>query len=656
MTRQILWLFFSLLVSQHLYGQKLIAQHYSMANGLPSNEVFSVFKDKMGFIWLATDRGLCRFDGKTFKIYTVNDGLSENSTLEVKEDKQGKIWCRSYSGLFTVIDRDSVYSAAINKEIQQLKIGRELYQFEFDDKSNLYLSTRNNGLVYKSPFPYDKISPIQIPTGNITFFQLSSTTHITSYAWSLKFTKAHLNTVIALNNGTRIKALDKTNLKENFFLRYVYTPRFLIISTNEFIHTFSLQSEKMVLKLLPFKVSSMSLLSDSTVFVGGFKGELAIFNISRNTFKVIDKFPSSISSIYFAKNYCWVTTLRNGVYYIPNINYEILYKNSEPLISMLPVSADSLYLLNANSEIELINNGKLNKLLENKLQKTLMYWQRFDHSQREYIPLVGRFDYIIQRPTKKRIKLHHNSQAFRTEFIVPMDSIICKGYYTALDVFDKKGVRFKSSIPVNGRLTCMYGHKGVLYMGTQNGAFKLVDYKSLPLDSHSFFKNRIAAIDRIGNDSLVIATQANGIGLYNLKTRTLSIVNNNGLDRLTIQYVYVDDARKIWVATQQSIHVLLLNANMKHQLLDAIDLNMGDLSIKEVRTLNRQVYILAGNQVVKIDEKLIQFNLNSYPVILNELLINGKKESSHSLPLLIYHQMKTIYLSSFNYYPTHKTK
>lgn len=35
----------------------------TMNTGLPSNAVKSIVQDKNGFVWLATDYGLCRYDG-----------------------------------------------------------------------------------------------------------------------------------------------------------------------------------------------------------------------------------------------------------------------------------------------------------------------------------------------------------------------------------------------------------------------------------------------------------------------------------------------------------------------------------------------------------------------------------------------------------------
>ncbi|QEC51489.1 signal transduction histidine kinase [Anseongella ginsenosidimutans] len=45
-------------------------QHFTSENGLPQNSVKSIAQDANGFIWMATEGGLVRFDGRDFNIYT----------------------------------------------------------------------------------------------------------------------------------------------------------------------------------------------------------------------------------------------------------------------------------------------------------------------------------------------------------------------------------------------------------------------------------------------------------------------------------------------------------------------------------------------------------------------------------------------------------
>jgi signal transduction histidine kinase len=46
--------------------------HYTNENGLPQNSVRGIELDKEGFLWIATEAGLVRFDGQHFKVYDRN--------------------------------------------------------------------------------------------------------------------------------------------------------------------------------------------------------------------------------------------------------------------------------------------------------------------------------------------------------------------------------------------------------------------------------------------------------------------------------------------------------------------------------------------------------------------------------------------------------
>jgi ligand-binding sensor domain-containing protein len=46
-----------------------IFEHLSTDNGLSSNKVEAILQDKEGFYWIATQNGLNRYDGSTFKVF-----------------------------------------------------------------------------------------------------------------------------------------------------------------------------------------------------------------------------------------------------------------------------------------------------------------------------------------------------------------------------------------------------------------------------------------------------------------------------------------------------------------------------------------------------------------------------------------------------------
>jgi ligand-binding sensor domain-containing protein len=53
---------------------------YNTGDGLPNNSVFGMAEDQRGNLWLSPYRsGITRYDGETFKTYTVDDGLADNT-------------------------------------------------------------------------------------------------------------------------------------------------------------------------------------------------------------------------------------------------------------------------------------------------------------------------------------------------------------------------------------------------------------------------------------------------------------------------------------------------------------------------------------------------------------------------------------------------
>lgn len=100
-------LFFKLLIlTQFLFSgvyagtpyQVVYLKNYGAPEGLPSSQVNYLMQDSRGFIWIATDKGVSRFDGQHFKNFTSADGLESNECFRVAEDNYHRIffYCNNY--------------------------------------------------------------------------------------------------------------------------------------------------------------------------------------------------------------------------------------------------------------------------------------------------------------------------------------------------------------------------------------------------------------------------------------------------------------------------------------------------------------------------------------------------------------------------------
>ena len=58
--------------------QKIFFEQLTTAEGLPSDYVNCVFRDSKGSLWIGTDKGACRFDGKNFLYLNKDNGLASN--------------------------------------------------------------------------------------------------------------------------------------------------------------------------------------------------------------------------------------------------------------------------------------------------------------------------------------------------------------------------------------------------------------------------------------------------------------------------------------------------------------------------------------------------------------------------------------------------
>jgi len=71
-------------------------ENLSVNEGLSQSTGRDILQDSNGFIWIATQDGLNRYDGKTFRIYNNVPGnpnsLSDNFILSLLEDSQGCLW------------------------------------------------------------------------------------------------------------------------------------------------------------------------------------------------------------------------------------------------------------------------------------------------------------------------------------------------------------------------------------------------------------------------------------------------------------------------------------------------------------------------------------------------------------------------------------
>jgi len=82
------------------------AQVWLTENGLPQNTIHSITQARDGYVWLATEEGLARFDGIKFTVFDKQNTpeLKSNGIRVLLEDRRGALWIGTTDGLVRLLD------------------------------------------------------------------------------------------------------------------------------------------------------------------------------------------------------------------------------------------------------------------------------------------------------------------------------------------------------------------------------------------------------------------------------------------------------------------------------------------------------------------------------------------------------------------------
>jgi len=115
-----------------------------MEDGLPQNSVKSITQTADGYLWLATQAGVVRFDGVRFTVFnTANTPALKNSNvLALLTARDGSLWIGTYGGGLTRL-KDGMFTTYTVRDGLAHDV---VYALCEDGKGNLWIGTQGGGL------------------------------------------------------------------------------------------------------------------------------------------------------------------------------------------------------------------------------------------------------------------------------------------------------------------------------------------------------------------------------------------------------------------------------------------------------------------------------------------------------------------------------
>ncbi|OZI05478.1 hypothetical protein BWI93_25250 [Siphonobacter sp. BAB-5385] len=121
-------------------SQPLMFTTLTTKDGLSSNTVAAILKDRYGLLWFATEDGLNKYNGSNFTVYRHSDAdptsLGSNDVSALHEDREGRLWVGSIEGSLHLYDRKKDSFIRIN-------VGLNVYSICSDQQGMIWVGTHS---------------------------------------------------------------------------------------------------------------------------------------------------------------------------------------------------------------------------------------------------------------------------------------------------------------------------------------------------------------------------------------------------------------------------------------------------------------------------------------------------------------------------------
>jgi len=153
--RRSIWVGLLLLLTLEAVAQPLPEtprfRSFGLDQGLPSLFITAVAQDRQGYLWVATDNGLARFDGVTFEVHRHRpddpDTLRGNHVQALYIDDQDRVWASIQGRGFSVLDADRKRWRHFGPDTLPELDGVEVWAFAPDGEGSLILGTFDSGVL-----------------------------------------------------------------------------------------------------------------------------------------------------------------------------------------------------------------------------------------------------------------------------------------------------------------------------------------------------------------------------------------------------------------------------------------------------------------------------------------------------------------------------
>lgn len=124
-------------------------------DGLSQNMIYAILQDKQGFMWFATQDGLNRYDGNSFKVYRKNllaeGSLKSDAIFSLAEDADGLLWIGTDNGVYLYNPLFDRFGSLTLRTQEGAAVTGIVRTIERDKQGNMWLAVSDKGVFCVTP-------------------------------------------------------------------------------------------------------------------------------------------------------------------------------------------------------------------------------------------------------------------------------------------------------------------------------------------------------------------------------------------------------------------------------------------------------------------------------------------------------------------------
>lgn len=633
------FLLLSVLIRFDVHSQDELSVNYSFDDGMPSNQIYSVYQDKNGLMWFASDRGIASYNGSYFKIYGLPEGLPDDVVFGFYPQKNGWIYCSTLSNQVFYFHPDSM----VMHSYQYNDVLRSIPPAEMRD---IHIDKTGFRCRFLYRTGYIKICP----KGKLTTYEF-------------EYLGVENDSYISKVDGFSYTTQKKGNNRflYDFWGRHVYAinGKYTCASVGDGL---DFTTEDTLIKHV--KLQENNLLSQSDIgntdkgfWVATVSSGLHVYS-SRG--KLLRRYlPDITASYYFeSKDGVWIATLYNGVYYFPVKRIEILQETVNRMIYSLSSDGEGGVLVgffdrklqHYNQKLKLLSEDDTKTegiseygwieevLVDNRKEKNWTYASKIsDDKSKPLLLISGHQIYNLQGD--RLLSLGYDKSVYDAEY---MGENILYANSEGVILTEIQGA-YSRLKRMNSKVQDLDIYKDKVYLATKGEGLLILDKRLNLLErittKDGLLSNYLTEV-LCTDDGMIWLCGRNGVNI--IKThggsrKIYKITTTNGLLHREVRDIFIDN-NIVFIATNRGVNYFDLN--------DFYEIVHSNVEVKlRLLSITTGGKVIEAPDMLRYDQNNITFNFELAAFIPNSELTFRYRLLGHDSTWIVTQDRSVIFSS-----------